>query len=85
MFEDTRVDGDDSGAIAGGWNARSERAVSTRRILVVLHQEHSSPGRVGRLLREGGYRLDVRRPRFGDPLPRTMNAHDAAIIFGGPR
>ena len=50
----------------------------------MLHQEHSSPGRVGRLLRESGYSLDIRRPRFGDPLPRSMDAHDAAIVFGGP-
>src|SRR5262249_50101419 len=27
---------------------------------------------------------DVRRPRFGDPLPPTMAEHSAAIIFGGP-
>jgi GMP synthase (glutamine-hydrolysing) len=54
------------------------------KILVILHQEHSTPGRVGRLLRERGYELDVRRPRFGDPLPRTMVDHDGAVIFGGP-
>jgi len=53
-------------------------------ILVILHQEHSTPGRVGRLLRERGYRLDVRRPRFGDPLPATLRGHAGAVIFGGP-
>ncbi len=53
-------------------------------ILIVLHQEHSTPGRVGTALRELGYRLDVRRPRFGDPLPETMSEHAAGIIFGGP-
>jgi GMP synthase (glutamine-hydrolysing) len=53
-------------------------------ILVILHQEHSTPGRVGNALRQLGYRLDVRRPRFGEPLPETMDEHDAAIIFGGP-
>ncbi|MDR3461801.1 MAG: glutamine amidotransferase [Beijerinckiaceae bacterium] len=56
----------------------------SRRILIILHQEHSSPGRVGRLLVENGYTLDIRRPRFGDPLPKNMDGHDAAIIFGGP-
>lgn len=55
-----------------------------RQILIVLHQEHSTPGRVGNALQQLGYRLDVRRPRFGDPLPRTMAEHAAAIIFGGP-
>jgi GMP synthase (glutamine-hydrolysing) len=53
-------------------------------ILIVLHQEHSTPGRVGRALQRFGYDLDVRRPRFGDALPETMRDHAAAIIFGGP-
>ena len=53
-------------------------------ILIVLHQEHSTPGRVGYSLQRLGYRLDVRRPRFGDPLPQTMRNHAAAVIFGGP-
>ena len=55
-----------------------------RPILIVLHQEHSTPGRVGRLLRAMGHPLDVRRPRFGDPLPTTMADHAGAVIFGGP-
>ena len=53
-------------------------------ILVIVHQENSSAGRIGRHLAELGYGLDVRCPRFGDPLPRTMAAHSGAIIFGGP-
>jgi GMP synthase (glutamine-hydrolysing) len=53
-------------------------------ILIVLHQEHSTPGRIGNALRKLGYPLDVRRPRFGDALPPTMAEHAAAIIFGGP-
>ncbi len=31
-----------------------------------------------------GIALDVRRPRFGDPLPETMAEHAGAVIFGGP-
>lgn len=54
-------------------------------ILLVLHQEHSSPGRVGQVLAKLGYPLDIRRPRFGDPLPETMDEHDGAVIFGGPQ
>ncbi len=54
------------------------------RILVVLHQEHSTPGRIGRLLELGGCVLDIRRPRFGDPLPATMADHAGAVVFGGP-
>lgn len=54
-------------------------------ILIILHQEHSTPGRVGHALKKRGYVLDIRRPRFGDPLPTTMAAHAGAIIFGGPQ
>lgn len=28
--------------------------------------------------------MDIRRPRFGDLLPDTMERHSGAIIFGGP-
>ena len=55
-----------------------------RPILIVLHQETSTPGRIGHALRQRGYPLDVRRPRLSDPLPETMAAHTGAIIFGGP-
>ena len=56
----------------------------TFKILIVVHQETSSPGRVGHMLEGMGCRLDIRRPRFGDPLPETMDDHAAAVIFGGP-
>ncbi len=65
-----------------GTNMASES--NPRRVLIVLHQEHSTPGRIGRLLVEQGAVLDIRRPRFGDPLPQTMERHAGAIIFGGP-
>ncbi len=55
-----------------------------QQVLIVLHQEHSTPGRIGNALRDLGFKLDVRRPRFGDELPKTMAEHKAAIIFGGP-
>ncbi len=54
-------------------------------VLIILHQEHSSPGRVGQALSKLGYPLDIRRPRFGDPLPETMDQHAGAAIFGGPQ
>ena len=83
MFEDTLFSLENVSGSADGLS-NSTRPARERRILVVLHQEHSNPGRVGRMLREQGFRLDVRRPRFGDPLPRTLDRHDAAIVFGGP-
>ncbi len=54
------------------------------KILTVLHQERSSPGRVGQLLLEAGFALDIRRPPLGDPLPETLEDHAGAVIFGGP-
>jgi GMP synthase (glutamine-hydrolysing) len=54
-------------------------------VLLILHQENSSPGRVGQVLDKLGYPLDMRRPRYGDPLPETMDGHAAAVIFGGPQ
>ncbi len=53
-------------------------------VLVVLHQHHSTSGRVGRWLTDRGFRLDERRPRYGEPLPETMEEHSGAIVFGGP-
>src|SRR5690348_6117769 len=53
-------------------------------VLIVLHQEHSTAGRVGALLRARGFVLDVRRPRFGDALPVSMADHAGAVVFGGP-
>jgi GMP synthase (glutamine-hydrolysing) len=53
-------------------------------VLIVLHQEMSTPGRVGNALRRLGFPLDIRRPRFGEPLPETMEEHAGVAIFGGP-
>lgn len=55
-----------------------------RPVLMVLHQETSTPGRIGNALRALGYPLDIRRPRFGDALPATLDGHAGAVIFGGP-
>jgi GMP synthase (glutamine-hydrolysing) len=53
-------------------------------VLIILHQERSSPGRVGHLLLEKGFSLDIRRPAFDDPLPATLEDHAGAVVFGGP-
>ncbi len=53
-------------------------------ILIVMHQENSTAGRVGYALQERGFALDIRKPRYGDPLPQTMAEHAGAIVFGGP-
>lgn len=53
-------------------------------ILIILHQERSSAGRVGHILEQMGFRLDIRRPALGDDLPPTLAAHSGTIVFGGP-
>jgi GMP synthase (glutamine-hydrolysing) len=54
------------------------------RVLIVLHSELSTPGRIGTVLRAMGHELDMRRPCLGDPLPATLADHAGAVIFGGP-
>lgn len=53
-------------------------------VLLVLHRQQSSPGRVGRLLAQKGYALDVRRPPLGDRLPASLDGHSGVVLFGGP-
>jgi len=69
----------------GPTDSRFSRPAASRPVLAVLHQEHSTPGRVGHYLAKLGIPLDVRRPRFGDPLPETLDKHAGAVIFGGPQ
>ena len=56
----------------------------TRDILIILHSEVSTPGRIGHMLQAMGFTLDIRRPCLGDALPETMAQHAGAVIFGGP-
>ena len=53
-------------------------------VLMVLHQEMSTPGRVGHHLLSRGIGIDVRRPALGDPLPDTLARHSGVVVFGGP-
>jgi GMP synthase (glutamine-hydrolysing) len=53
-------------------------------VLIVLHQANSNPGHVGQWFVRHGYHLDIRKPRFGEPLPSTMADHCGVVIFGGP-
>ena len=56
----------------------------TKPVLIVLHQEQSTPGRVGYAIRSRGHRLDIRRPPLGDELPQDLSAYSGVVIFGGP-
>ncbi|MTI43473.1 GMP synthase (glutamine-hydrolysing) [Roseibium hamelinense] len=65
-------------------HAPRPKSSSHPRVLIVLHQENSTPGRVGQELVKRGFNLDIRKPRFGDVLPSTLEDHAGAVIFGGP-
>jgi GMP synthase (glutamine-hydrolysing) len=53
-------------------------------VLTILHQGHSTPGRIGMALDALGVRLDIRRPSLGEPLPETLADHAGVMVFGGP-
>lgn len=53
-------------------------------ILVIMHGESSSAGRVGQALERRGYTLDRCKPRYGQALPQTSAGHSGVIVFGGP-
>lgn len=53
-------------------------------VLLVVHQETSTPGRIGVKLKRRGYCLDVRRPCLGQQLPDDLSAYAGVVVFGGP-
>jgi len=57
----------------------------SRRVLIIVHQGHSTPGRVGELLEQRGCTLDRRCTNLFDPLPEDLSGYAAAIMFGGPQ
>ncbi|WP_052440867.1 type 1 glutamine amidotransferase [Streptacidiphilus anmyonensis] len=52
-------------------------------ILVVQHEDGTGPGLVGAALEADGFRLDLRHPWAGRPLPATLADHDALLVLGG--
>ena len=73
----------DSGERAAG-QVPVARSRTKKPVLIVLHQANSNPGHVGQWLVRNGFPLDIRKPRFGEPLPETLASHCGAAIFGGP-
>ncbi|MGI9365806.1 MAG: glutamine amidotransferase [Rhizobiaceae bacterium] len=57
---------------------------SQSKLLIILHQETSTPGRLGQMLQKRGFDLDIRRPPLGDALPDSLDDHAGAVMFGGP-
>jgi len=83
MFEARTQEGADAGA--AGYLPRREAPPPTKKpVCIVLHQEQSNPGHVGQWFRRNGHALDIRKPRYGDPLPETLEHHCGAVVFGGP-
>ncbi|MBN9490880.1 MAG: hypothetical protein J0H44_26895 [Alphaproteobacteria bacterium] len=59
-------------------------AEKPKNIAIVVHQEHSRPGRVGALLEKRGYTLRRLCPNLGCDLPEDMSDYAGVVIFGGP-
>jgi len=55
-----------------------------QKVLIVVHQEDSTPGRVGDFLVQRGYALERRCPNMGDPLPEDLAGFAGCVVFGGP-
>ncbi len=83
MFEARSPDSPEAGA-AGSLPSNVRTAAAKKPVCIVVHQEHSNPGHVGQWFRRNGYALDIRKPRYGEPLPETLQGHCGAVIFGGP-
>jgi GMP synthase (glutamine-hydrolysing) len=59
-------------------------ASGPRKIAIIVHQEHSRPGRVGTLLEAKGYILHRLCPNLGCRLPEDLSEFAGVVIFGGP-
>jgi GMP synthase (glutamine-hydrolysing) len=53
-------------------------------VLVIMHGEASSAGRIGQALINRGHALDIRKPRYGCALPQSLARHAGVVVFGGP-
>jgi GMP synthase (glutamine-hydrolysing) len=60
------------------------RFVMPPALLVVLHQSQSCTGRIGRMLKAKGYRLQICRPACGETLPADLSPYQGVVVFGGP-
>jgi GMP synthase-like glutamine amidotransferase len=56
----------------------------SKRAVVLQHAEVEGPARVGELLEELGYALDVRNTFRGDPVPASLDDGDVLVVMGGP-
>ncbi len=54
-------------------------------IVVLQHSDKGRPGRMGRVLRDHGFHLDMRRPDRGDAVPVDLDNVHGLLILGGPQ
>ena len=55
-----------------------------KRILFIMHQATSDPGRIGEAALAYGFEPVICRHSCGDPLPQSIDDYAAVILFGGP-
>ena len=55
-----------------------------KRILFIMHQTTSDPGRIGEAALAYGFEPDICRHFCGDPLPQSIDDYAAVVLFGGP-
>src|ERR1700730_3779083 len=84
MLETRSPETNDLAQGRGGEADFAARPRPKKPVLLVLHQENSNPGHLGQWFQRNGHALDIRKPRFGESLPVTLDAHCGAVIFGGP-
>ena len=54
------------------------------KILLIIHQQHSDPGRIGQMVEFFDHEPVICRHACGDPLPKTLRDYAGAVLFGGP-
>jgi GMP synthase-like glutamine amidotransferase len=54
-------------------------------ILVFQHCDSETPGRLGAVLRDHAFDLDIRRPDAGGEVPSDVDDIDGVIALGGPQ
>ncbi len=54
------------------------------KILLIVHQQHSDPGRIGQMVELFDHEPVICRHGCGEPLPKTLRDYAGAVLFGGP-
>ncbi len=52
-------------------------------VLFIMHEERTCSGSVGQWFQNQGYTIEIRKPRWGDSLPKTLHGYEGVVVFGG--